>query len=257
MTNRAQWINSYDEYGIPASGNKGRFGYTGQIWLPTTNLWHAQARTYSPTLGRFLQTDPIGYGDGLNWYNYVGGDPVNGIDPTGTQTCLNTGPTSSGGSSNSKAVNNQTCFDSDRSGGAAPAPAGGGDIGEVVVTAQQPPVAPPPPPIVPSVVQVNAGAPPSLPGVATGGGAAPQNPQPDCNTRLPNGKTVGDAVRGAVQDTLTPGPDVGSNTDAAADIQGKMAMYTFPYGPLDFKNLYRGRGDPTSLAAAGNFAYGA
>ena len=34
--------------------------------------------------GRFMQTDPLGYDDGLNWYNYVGGDPVNGTDPSGT-----------------------------------------------------------------------------------------------------------------------------------------------------------------------------
>lgn len=33
--------------------------------------------------GRFLETDPLGYEDGLNWYNYVGGDPVNLVDPTG------------------------------------------------------------------------------------------------------------------------------------------------------------------------------
>jgi hypothetical protein len=37
----------------------------------------------------------------------------------------------------------------------------------------------------------------------------------------------------------------------------KFDFYTFPKGPLDFKNRFRGQGNPTALAAAGNFAYGA
>jgi hypothetical protein len=42
-----------------------------------------RARIYDPKLGRFLQPDPIGYGDGMNMYAYTGGDPVNGTDPSG------------------------------------------------------------------------------------------------------------------------------------------------------------------------------
>jgi RHS repeat-associated protein len=77
-------INKYDEYGQPAAANVGRFGYTGQAWLPSVGLWYYKARMYRPDEGgRFMQTDPIDVAGGINLYAYVGNDPVNWIDPLG------------------------------------------------------------------------------------------------------------------------------------------------------------------------------
>jgi RHS repeat-associated protein len=80
-------IDAYDEWGIPNATNAGRFQYTGQAWLSELGLYYYKARMYSPTLGRFIQTDPLGYEGGINLYEYVEDDPIDGTDPTGNDCC--------------------------------------------------------------------------------------------------------------------------------------------------------------------------
>jgi RHS repeat-associated protein len=120
-------VNRYDEYGIPASTNIGRFQYTGQAWLPELGMYYYKARMYSPTLGRFMQTDPIGYGSGMNLYSYVTADPVNLTDPTGLKEyCWQAGY--SGYDSGGLYVGSRTqCLDyEDKHFGGGEMPGGGG-----------------------------------------------------------------------------------------------------------------------------------
>jgi len=59
-----------------------RYGYAGQV-LIGSGLSFARNRVYGLNVGRFLQTDPIGYGAGMNMYGYVGADPINRVAPNG------------------------------------------------------------------------------------------------------------------------------------------------------------------------------
>ncbi len=63
------------------AGNE--YFFTARRYEAKSGLYYYRARFYSPVLGRFLQPDPIGYGDGLNIYAYCKNNPVNFVDPTG------------------------------------------------------------------------------------------------------------------------------------------------------------------------------
>jgi RHS repeat-associated protein len=77
----------YDEWGNERFGGSvydTRFLFAGSQYLPETGLYDMRNRFYSPTLNRFLQTDPSGFGAGdMNLYRYCGDDPVDRSDPMG------------------------------------------------------------------------------------------------------------------------------------------------------------------------------
>jgi len=80
------WKANYEPFGevqvvVEAVVNNLRF--PGQYYDDETGLHYNYFRTYDPSTGRYLESDPIGLGGGLNTYGYVGGNPLSGIDPYG------------------------------------------------------------------------------------------------------------------------------------------------------------------------------
>jgi RHS repeat-associated protein len=77
----------YDVWGkVTADTNPGfqPFGFAGGIYDQHTQLVRFGARDYDAETGRWTTKDPIGFGGGqANLYGYVGGNPVNYIDPYG------------------------------------------------------------------------------------------------------------------------------------------------------------------------------
>jgi RHS repeat-associated protein len=61
-----------------------RFLFTGREWLASLGLYDYRHRAYSPSLGRFLQMDPLGFGArDVNVYRYCGNNPEIFVDAYG------------------------------------------------------------------------------------------------------------------------------------------------------------------------------
>lgn len=74
----------------------------GQYFDKETRVAHNFLRDYSSDVGRYLQSDPIGFEGSLNTYLYVGGTPLSRIDPFGLQSFQCTKPLDSLGGKGSK-----------------------------------------------------------------------------------------------------------------------------------------------------------
>jgi RHS repeat-associated protein len=76
---------SYDPFGgttLSGEASDNPFQYTGRE-NDNTGLYYYRARYYSPELQRFISEDPIGFSGGINFYSYVGNNPINFTDPSG------------------------------------------------------------------------------------------------------------------------------------------------------------------------------
>jgi RHS repeat-associated protein len=80
----------YDAFGnlVGSTGTTPNvYRYQGEALDAETGLYYLRARYYDPTVGRFLNVDPM-TDEGEHPYTYAGADPVNGHDPTGQQEVL-------------------------------------------------------------------------------------------------------------------------------------------------------------------------
>ncbi|HVH66655.1 MAG TPA: RHS repeat-associated core domain-containing protein [Gemmatimonadales bacterium] len=59
--------------------------FAGREYDADTKLYYDRARYIDPALGRYVSEDPIGLNGGINLYAFVGNDPINGWDPSGTR----------------------------------------------------------------------------------------------------------------------------------------------------------------------------
>jgi RHS repeat-associated protein len=72
---------------LPDASTGTRFLFTGREWFARLGLYDYRNRTYSPRLGRFVQTDPIGFSAReVNLYRYVSNSAINLSDPEGLET---------------------------------------------------------------------------------------------------------------------------------------------------------------------------
>ena len=84
---------NYSPFGVANAISEGvvqPFRFTARELDAETGMYFYRARYYSPTLARFISEDPIRFASGdVNFYRYVGNNPVNNVDPLGLAGIIN------------------------------------------------------------------------------------------------------------------------------------------------------------------------
>jgi len=82
LTNQAQsvvWSGDYDVFGevtLTTGVVENNLRFPGQYYDAESGLHYNYYRDYDPSLGRYVESDPIGLGGGVNTYAYVVNNPV-------------------------------------------------------------------------------------------------------------------------------------------------------------------------------------
>jgi len=74
------------EYGT--AGTKLPVRFPGQYYDEESGFSQNYFRDYDSSIGRYLQSDPIGLEGGVNTYAYANGNPVANVDPMGLRTAI-------------------------------------------------------------------------------------------------------------------------------------------------------------------------